>query len=191
MGLPTTIYELVDHMLGHEGGYVNDPKDPGGETNWGVTIGNARAAGYRGDMKDMPRDWAVRFYIDKFWKAPKFDQVGELCWPAAVLLFDQGVNMGVNTAAKALQRVLNALNREAKDYPDLAVDGALGPKSIAALRSYLSKRPGIEGRRVLCVFLLSSRGERYLDIVEGRPTSERFLYGWGSRLASYAIDALS
>ena len=63
------------------------------------------------------------------------------------------------------------------DYPDLVVDGVVGPATIAALRAYLAKR-GAEGERVLLVALNCTQGARYLEITETRQQNEDFLYGW-------------
>lgn len=90
-------------LLGHEGGYVNHPNDPGGETNWGITKAVAREFGYTGSMRDLPRDTAKRIYRVKYWDTVKADEM-----PDAVRypLFDAAVNSGVGQAARWLQRAL-------------------------------------------------------------------------------------
>lgn len=184
MKFPKNTNELLDTLLTHEGGYVNDPKDPGGETNWGITKNTALANGYNGSMKTMTKDQARDIYREMYWKKPNFDMVADVSWKIAVLLFDQGVNMGPATAAKTLQRTLNALNREGKDYPDLLVDGIIGRKTVDALKAFLNKRKD-DGEKILCMTLLSVRMERYIEIVEARKTSEAFLYGWAKRVLDY------
>ena len=57
-----TFDEVFERTIGHEGGYVNNPKDPGGETNWGITIKTARENGYTGSMKSMSRLQAKEIY---------------------------------------------------------------------------------------------------------------------------------
>ena len=59
--------KAFDRVIGHEGGYVNHPSDPGGETNWGVTRNTARAYGYNGDMRAMTREQAKPIYKTGFW----------------------------------------------------------------------------------------------------------------------------
>src|SRR3546814_13800952 len=81
-------------------------------------------------------------------------------------------------AAGFLQRVLNALNREARDYPDVAVDRAIGPRTLAALDGFLKAR-GRAGEAVLVRALDALQGERYIALPEGRQSQEAFLYGWG------------
>jgi len=62
-----TFDEVFERTIGHEGGYVNNPKDPGGETNWGITIKTARDNGYTGSMKSMSRLQAKEIYRVAFW----------------------------------------------------------------------------------------------------------------------------
>lgn len=92
-------------------------------------------------------------------------------------LCDTGVNMGPSVASKFFQRWLTALNMRGKLYPDLIPDGAIGPRTITALKGYLSAR-GKEGEQVLLRALNCSQGARYLELAEGREANEDFLYGW-------------
>ena len=85
--------------------------------------------------------------------------------------------MGPAIAARFLQRALNALNRNEKDYPDTAVDGAIGPVTLAALGTFLDRR-GPPGETVLVKAIEALQGERYLALAERRPANEAFLYGW-------------
>ena len=91
-------------------------------------------------------------------------------------LFDTGVNMGPPVAASFLQRALNALNRGATDYPDIVVDGRIGPATLEALDRFLATRPA--GGEVLVKAVEALQGERYLSLAERRPANEAFLYGW-------------
>jgi lysozyme family protein len=81
-------------------------------------------------------------------------------------------------ATTFLQRALTALNRNAKDYPDLTPDGRVGPRTLAALETYLEKRGKRCGETVLLRALEALQGERYLRLAERRPANEAFLYGW-------------
>ncbi len=92
-------------------------------------------------------------------------------------LFDTGVNMGTATAIGFLQRALNALNRGQADYPDLAADGAVGARTLAALDAFLARR-GTAGEAVLVKAIDALQGERYVTLAERRPANEAFLYGW-------------
>lgn len=168
---------LAPRLLAVEGGYTNDPKDPGGETNHGITKKVARANGYTGDMRDLSKDVALSFYREEYWAGPGFDLVADYSQRIAEELFDTGVNMGTNTAAMFLQRSLNALNRQGADYPDLKADGDIGPATIAALAAFLRIR-GRDGDVVLCRMLNALQGARYVSIAETTPSSERFVFGW-------------
>jgi lysozyme family protein len=168
---------LIDEVIGREGGYSNHPADRGGATRWGVTEKVARAHGYAGDMRSFPRDEAVAIYRRIYWIRPGFDRVAEHALRIAAELFDTGVNMGPGTAAGFLQRALNALNRGATDYPDIVVDRKIGPRTLAALRGFLSRR-GERGEAVLLKATEALQGERYMRLAEQRPGNEAFLYGW-------------
>lgn len=169
--------DLIDEVIGREGSYSNHPADRGGATRWGVTEKVARAHGYRGEMRGFPRDEAVAIYRRLYWLRPSFDAVAEHAPRIAAELFDTGVNMGPGTASGFLQRALNALNRGASDYPDIAVDRKVGPQTIAALRGFLRRR-GAQGETVLLKAVEALQGERYLRLAEQRPGNEAFLYGW-------------
>jgi len=176
---------LIDALIEREGGYVNHRGDRGGPTNFGITEAVARAHGYRGAMRNLPRAEAAAIYRRLYWLRPRFDQVAKRSPAIAAELFDTGVNMGPAVAATFLQRALSALNRDRKDYPDLVPDGRIGPATLAALDRFLElRKPG--GEAVLLRALDALQGERYLRLAERRPANEAFLYGW---LAN-RIDAL-
>jgi lysozyme family protein len=168
---------MLDALVGREGGYVNHPADRGGPTRWGITEQVARAYGYKGDMRSLPRETALEIYRKRYWTGPKFDQVAKRYPRVGEELLDTGVNMGQAVAAKFLQRALNVLNRGAIDYPDITVDGALGNMTLAALDGYKAKR-GVRGEAVLLKALDAQQGCRYLDIAEKSVSQETFVYGW-------------
>ena len=170
--------DLIESLIEREGAYVNHPADKGGPTCFGITEAVARAHGYRGAMRDLPRGEAAAIYRRLYWLRPGFDQVAERCPKVAAELFDTGVNMGPAVAATFLQRALTALNRNAKDYPDLTPDGRVGPATLAALDTFLRVRGKGSGETVLLRALEALQGERYLRLAERRPANEAFLYGW-------------
>lgn len=169
--------KTIDAIIAVEKGYVNDPNDRGGPTNFGITEAVARANGYAGDMKDMPRAFAEKVYTQRYIIAPKFDQVADINEHIAEELIDTGVNMGPTQAAMMLQRWLNALNAGGSKYPDQFVDGALGPVSLDCLKKFLAWR-GKDGETVLFRALNSTQAVRYLDIAERNVSQESFLFGW-------------
>lgn len=169
---------IIDGIIGREGGYANDPNDAGGETMWGVTAATARAAGYAGAMRDMPRATAARIYRRQYVEGPGFDRIAAISAPIGEELVDTGVNMGPKVAGKFLQRALNALNREGRDYGDLVVDGETGAATRAALSAFIARRGQVAGATVLMKLLEAQQAVRYLDISEARPANENFLFGW-------------
>jgi lysozyme family protein len=128
-------------------------------------------------MKDLPRELAFDIYLNDYWRTPGFDKVSELSALIAEELCDTGVNCGVATAKPMLQRALNALNRQGKDYADLKVDGQIGTGTLVALAKFLAYR-GVEGERVLLKTLNCLQAARYIEITEARPANETFFYGW-------------
>lgn len=120
MGSPNSFDRAFERMIGHEGGYVNHPADPGGETNWGVTKRTARAEGYVGHMRDMTRDQAREIYRRAYWERARADNYH----PAiGFQVFDAAVNHGIGNAVRFLQRAVG-----------VADDGAVGPVTVAAIQ---------------------------------------------------------
>ncbi len=169
---------LIDELIEREGAYVNHPADKGGPTCWGITEAVARAHGYSGAMRSLPRSDAAGIYRRLYWLRPRFDQVAKRAPRIAAELFDTGVNMGPAVATTFLQRALTALNRNGKDYSDLTPDGRVGPRTLAALDGFLEARGKRGGETVLLRALEALQGERYLRLAERRPANEAFLYGW-------------
>jgi len=149
--------EAFDRLIGHEGGYSNHPADPGGETMWGVTADVARANGYAGPMKDMPRDVAKAIYERLYWKAAQCDKM-----PSAIAfqVFDAAVNHGVSQAVKLLQRSLG-----------VSADGVIGPQTITKL-----------ALTPVCALVLRFNAERE-EFYTGLSTWASFGKGWSRRVA--------
>jgi len=172
-----SIDDLLDEVIAREGGYSNHPADRGGPTRWGITQAVARDNGYIGDMRDLPREAAIAIYRQLYWQTPRIDQVALIAPHIAAEMFDTGVNMGPPTAIAFLQRALNALNRDGRDYPDIAVDRRIGTATLHALQRFIDVR-GTAGETVLLKAIEALQGERYIALAEKRPANEAFLYGW-------------
>jgi lysozyme family protein len=170
--------DLIDALIDREGGYANHPRDRGGPTKFGISEAVARARGYSGGMRDLPREEAVAIYKRLYWLRPRFDQVAKRSSAIAAELFDTGVNMGPAVAATFLQRALSAFNRDRQDYADLVPDGRIGPATLAALDIFFQLRGKANGETVLLRALDALQGERYIRLAERRPANEAFLYGW-------------
>lgn len=172
-----SITTIIDAVVDREGGYVNNPNDKGGETCFGITETVARQCGYAGEMKALPREFAASVYMRQYVILPGFDKVLGVSERIADEMIDTGVNMGTSLPGPWLQRILNALNQQARTFPDLLVDGNLGPATISALRTVLAQR-GKDGETIIMRALNCQQGARYLEITEKRQASETFFAGW-------------
>lgn len=185
--VPDKVGQVIDRLVGREGAYSNHPSDRGGETMWGITILTARRYGYSGPMRLMPRAEAERIYRQRYWRATGFENVAFLSLAIAEELLDTGVNMGVAWPGIYLQTALNRLNRRQNDYPNLKIDGDVGPTSLRALTAYLKIRKGQDGEAVMLKALDVQQGGRYFDITPEDDQNEDFFFGWlRTRIGAYA-----
>lgn len=158
-----TFDDAFARLMGHEGGYSNNPADPGGETMWGVTARVARRQGYAGPMRDLPIDTAKQIARAEYWEPLRLDDLN-----ASIRfdLFDACYNSGQTQAVRLLQRALGV-----KD------DGILGPVTTAAAAQM---DPG----RLVARF----NGWR-LDFMNNLPTWPTFGRGWAQRIAENLKEA--
>ncbi|PHM95517.1 hypothetical protein CR079_26720, partial [Salmonella enterica subsp. enterica serovar Typhimurium] len=121
------------------------------------TEATARAHGYAGDMRDLTHAEAYAILEEDYWIKPGFDVISTLSRPVSFELCDAAVNIGAYHPSACQQRWLNVFNHEAKRYPDIHVDGKIGPRTLAALEHHLAWR-GQEGEAVLVKALNCSQG---------------------------------
>lgn len=175
---PAQLWDMfIEDLLRIERGYVNDPDDSGGETNYGITKGVARANGYMGPMETMPRSFAVRIYKEKYWDSIGGDRLAKALPETSLELADSCVNVGVGRASRWLQRSLNVLNNNQRYWKDILVDGDVGPATLAACEALRARR-GLDGDSVMWKMLDSLQGAFYIDLAERRSKDERFIFGW-------------
>jgi typhoid toxin secretion A len=167
--------KMINDIITIEGGYVNDPLDSGGATNYGITEKVARNHGYTDDMESLPQTLAFSIYETLYWDAVCADDLVLISEALAYEVVDTAVNMGVHRASTFLQRWLNVLNRSQELYIDLTVDGKMGNKTIAALKAYVQSGRKVD---VLTTGLNCSQGAFYLSLAESREKDEKFIYGW-------------
>lgn len=167
----------LEQSLGIEGDFSDDPADSGGATRFGITEAVARRHGYQGPMRSLPPATAKDIYRADYWDAQNLDTVAINSRRIAWELFDTGVNMGTGQAGEFLQMSLNAFNRQATDYPDVEVDGEIGPQTLDALDAFLRLR-GHDGETVLLRALNALQGAGYIELAERREKDERFVFGW-------------
>jgi lysozyme family protein len=181
--------------LEHEGGYVFDPDDAGGETYKGVArryhpgwsgweridrikqqVSNRRqlnkALAEDHQLQDQIRDFYKQHYWDRF----QGDAIS--AQQLADELFDTGVNMGVHRAVRFLQEGLNLLNRNQKSYPDILEDGKSGPGTLGALNKYLAKDPPEQLLKIMNVL----QGMHYIKYMRKSPSQEKYARGWLKRV---------
>ncbi|GHC17629.1 hypothetical protein GCM10010082_06100 [Kushneria pakistanensis] len=160
-----TFSEAFERLIGHEGGYVNHPNDPGGETRWGITKRTAREAGYRGDMRDLTRERAREIYLTAYWLRARCDQYdGAIGYQ----LFDIAVNSGIGNAIRMLQRAA-----------DVADDGIVGPITLDAINGHDT---------LSLIVLLNAERQAFYTRLSTWPT---FGKGWSRRVAEnlrYAVN---
>lgn len=163
-----SVKEIATEIVAREGGFVNDPDDPGGATNFGVTIHTMRRLGLdltgdgyinTEDVRRLTRGQAIDIFIKHYFERPL---IGELPTPLQATVFDMYVNAGGN-AVKILQRLLREMGF------DVVVDGALGPQSFAAVRSAMRKAPEpfVDAYGI-------ARRNYYFRLADRRPTSRKY-----------------
>lgn len=159
--------DAIDKVLEHEGGFVNNPLDTGGATNYGIT---QRVYGaYVGrkvsvdEMKNMPKGNAVAIYKKNYWDKIQGDKIKD--YAVAFTLFDQAVNRGISGAVKQAQKILN-----------ITQDGVAGSGFVYALNAASPKT-------FLDQYLAASE-QAYRNIVANNPSQATFLKGWLNRIGS-------
>jgi len=163
-----SVRQIAKEIIGREGGYVNDPDDPGGATNFGVTIHTMRSLGLDldrdgvitpQDVRRLTREQAIEIFEKHYFEKPL---IGMLPDVLHATVFDMYVNAGAN-AVKILQRLLNDMGHA------LAVDGQLGPKTIgAAQEAYMSAPDHIADAYGI------ARRNYYFRIADRRAASRKF-----------------
>jgi lysozyme family protein len=178
-------------LINHEGGYSNHPADRGGETYKGI------ARNFHPDWegwptidsyKDSPQfphildsiimlDTQVQnFYKAEYWDKMRLDDIDSQV--VTCEMFDIGVNMGIKRASRFLQQALNLLNRNEKNYLNIAEDGVIGSGTIGTVNKLMS----IDNDRLLYNVLNLLQGEFYLKIMRKKESQEVFARGWLARV---------
>mgnify|MGYP005821638141 FL=1 len=149
-------FEIVNHTLEEEGGYVNDPTDKGGETNYGIS----KRAYPDLNIFELTEDDAIDIYWKDYWLRGKCDKVPV---KLQAIYFDMCVNFGISGAIKVLQETANGKGA------NIEVDGKIGPNTIKAIQGVSLER--VRAFRVL----------KFAKIVINKPEQIKFWYGWYRR----------
>lgn len=158
-----TFDQVFDRLIDHEGGYVNDPQDPGGETNWGIS----KRSYPNLDIKNITRDEAKAIYFVDYWKRSGADK-----YDAAIgyQVFDAAVNSGIENSVRFLQRAV-----------DVADDGHVGPITLSAIN------------KMSVTDVISRFNAERLEFMTKLSNWEHNSRGWARRIATnlryQAVDA--
>jgi lysozyme family protein len=148
--------KCVEVVLKNEGGYINHPNDPGGETNFGITKKRYPHI----DIRNITRNQAIEIYFRDYWS--KMNLTGIYDENLILHLFDMGVNAGIRTAIKMVQRIVEA-----------KADGITGPETNGLINNY-------EGD--LVDLYKQERKKYYFTIARRKPDLQVFLAGWLRRI---------
>ena len=178
--------KAIKITLEHEGGFVNDAVDPGGATNWGVSIRFLKGAGdgdgdgfldgdldHDGDIdvddiKNMTVEEATNIYRIHFWDKYNYDNIDD--FTVAARAFDMTVNMGARQTGKIIQRALNELGNR------LVVDGKIGKNTFATINC--------TNPYMLMSEIRQAHAQFYLDLIAAKPKFAKYRKGWLRRAAA-------
>ena len=165
---------IIAAIFAVEDGHVNDPKDPGGETNHGITIAVARSDGYTGAMKDLPKERAEQIYIKNYIQKPGFEPMLLISPAISHKLIDAGVNVGTARPVRWFQLALNAVHRDGKDYPQIYVDGKFGSSTLNAYQSLQQVRGRVKACELMLKMLDTQQTNHYMELTHLKV----FTVGW-------------
>ena len=151
----------------HEGGYVDDPLDAGGETKYGISKRSYPAQ----DIKNLTIERAKEIYNQDWWTAYNYDRLPEA---VAIKVFDMAINMGAKRAHTILQKACVIRGQNIK------IDGIIGGQTVAAA--------GRVDQDNLLLSMGVLQGDYYLRLIEAKPSQERFKHGWLAR-ARAGVDS--
>ncbi|WP_308916808.1 holin-associated N-acetylmuramidase [Jannaschia sp. LMIT008] len=163
-----TVRQIAEAIVAREGGYVNDPDDPGGATNHGVTIHTMRGLGLdldgdgdvdAADVRRLDRTKALEIFVDHYFHRVRVDALPDPLHPS---VFDMYVNAGAN-AVKILQRLATRMG-----HP-LAADGVIGPLTVRGVHAAHDAAPG----HIVDAYGIARRNY-YYDLADRRPRSRKF-----------------
>lgn len=157
-----TFIDIIPRILEREGGYVNNPNDRGGATNFGITQRVYRdwKGDPKADVKSLDKSQASQIYFDLYWKPSKAEQLPE---SIRDIHLDAAVNHGVGRAAKLLQTA-----------SAVTIDGAIGSKTLAAAKAL--------NPELLKLRYIVARYKFYGGIIQRDRSQVVFMAGWMARM---------
>jgi lysozyme family protein len=182
----SSVNQIASEIIAREGGFVNDPDDQGGATNYGVTIGTMRRLKLDldgdgdvdvADVRILSRDQARDIFVDHYFYGPRIDDLPQILHAT---VFDMQVNAGAN-AIIILQRLLQDMGY------DVSIDGALGPQTIEAARRAAEAAP----HHIVDAYGIARR-DYYLRLADKRAANRKFAKrrdggkgGWVTRAEAF------
>ncbi|WP_347916816.1 holin-associated N-acetylmuramidase [Paracoccus marcusii] len=163
-----SVEQIARQIVAREGGYVNDPEDPGGATNFGVTIGTMQSLGMdlnrdgridAADVRALTRAQAEQIFVEHYFRKPRLAELPE---PLQASVFDMYVNAGGN-AVKILQRLVSRMGFRTAD------DGVVGPMTIAAVADAAEAAPD----HLVDAYGIARRNY-YYALADQRPASRKY-----------------
>ncbi len=163
-----SVQQIADDIVAREGGFVNDPDDPGGATNFGVTIGTLRSLEFDvdrdgdvdvDDVIGLSKDDARRIFVRHYFERPSIDLLPE---PLQASVFDMYVNAGAN-AVKILQKLLRDMGHQ------VDVDGVIGPQTAASAEAAFAAAP----HHLVDAYGIARRNY-YYRLADGRAASRKY-----------------
>ncbi|MFQ6548944.1 holin-associated N-acetylmuramidase [Aestuariibius sp. 2305UL40-4] len=163
-----SVRQIAEEIVAREGGFVNDPADPGGATKYGVTIHTMRRLGLDldrdgdvdvADVRRLSRKKAVDIFVEHYYVRPRIKELPEALQAS---VFDMYVNAGAN-AVKILQRLFKDMRIE------VAVDGVIGPQTLSAARQAIAAAPD----HLVDAYGIARRNY-YYRLADGRPASRKY-----------------
>ncbi len=163
-----SVEQIAEGIIRREGGYVNDPDDPGGATNFGVTVHTMRRLGLdldgdgdvdASDVRMLDKDRAREIFLKNYFYGPKLDRLPK---PLQASVFDMNVNAGAQ-AVKLLQKLCNDMGLT------VDVDGKMGPQTIKAVQKAMQMAP----EHLVDAYGLERRNY-YYRLADRRPASRKY-----------------
>ena len=184
-----SVQHIAEEIVAREGGFVNDPDDPGGATNHGVTINTLRRLGMdltgdgkvtEADVRRLTKAQAVAIFVEHYWRRPRIDALPEALQPS---VFDMYVNAGA-AAVRILQRLLTDMG-----FP-CDPDGAIGPATIRACAMASEAAPS----HIADAYGIARRNY-YYALADQRPASRKYALrrdggkgGWIARAEEFMAE---
>lgn len=176
---------ILASIIFYEGGYSDDPDDPGGKTKYGITERVAREYGYLGAMEDLTQEQANRIYTELYVDQPHFNLLLEINPAVGHKLIDAGVNVGTMRVSTWFQQALNSYSRNGKDYPKISEDGIIGKKTLEAYQALEKKRGSTKACELIIKALDGYQSTYYLKL----SAYAKYTVGWiDNRVGNIPLD---